>query len=64
MSTQEMKLIHVRRLYRQVGVSLERGRRVLRDLERNGAISPEVLPSGREYVSPDEAEVFHKAVQR
>ena len=62
MSTHEMKLIHVRRLYGVVGISLDRGRRVLRDLEREGVISPEVIPSGREYISPKEAEQFSKAV--
>ena len=63
MSTHKMKLIHVRRLYKAVGLSLDRGRRVLRDLEREGVIAPEVVASGREYISPQEAEQFEKAVR-
>ena len=63
MSIFDRKLIHVRRLYRAEAVSLERGKRVLRDLERRGLVSPEVIPSGREFVSPHEAEIFHQAVQ-
>ena len=62
MSTQDLKVIHVRRLYSVVNVSLDRGRRVLRDLEREGLIAPEVTSTGREYISPREAEYFYKAV--
>ena len=63
MSIFDRKLIHVRRLYISEGVSLDRGRRVLRDLERRGAIDPEVVPSGREFISANEAETFHKAIE-
>lgn len=62
MSTDELKVIHVRRLYNVVNISLDRGRRVLRDLERKGVIAPEVTPTGREYISPTEAAHFHKAL--
>lgn len=62
MSIHEMKIIHVRRLYHVENVSLERGKRVLRDLERKGLIAPQVTPTAREYISPTEAETFHKAL--
>lgn len=62
MSIQNMKIIHVRTLYKAVGLTLDRGRRVLRDLERKGEIEPEVTETGREYISPNEAERLHKAV--
>lgn len=62
MSISEMKVIHVRRLYSLANVSLDRGRRALRDLERTGQVMPEVTPTGREYISPVEAELLHKAL--
>ena len=62
MSTSDMKIIHVRRLYHVESVSLERGKRVLRDLERKGVIRPLVTPNKREYITPDEAELLHQAL--
>ncbi len=62
MSINEMKVIHVRRLYCVANVSLDRGRRALRDLERKGQVTPEVTPTGREYITPAEAEVLHQAL--
>ena len=40
------------------------GKRVLRGLEARGDITPEMTPSGREYLSPAEAERFSDAVSR
>ena len=62
MSTHDMKIIHVRRLYHVENVSLERGKRVLRDLERKGLVKPQVTPTAREYISPREAETLHEAL--
>lgn len=63
MSTFDQKLIHTRRLFREEQVSLEKGKRVMRDLERKGLVDPQITPSGWEFVSPNEALVFHEAVQ-
>lgn len=62
MSIHDMKIIHVRRLYHVENISLERGKRVLRDLERKGVVRPLVTPTKREYITPAEAELLHQAL--
>lgn len=58
----QKKLIHDRRLFVLEGVSREMGRRVLRELEQRGVVAPERSPSGRRYLSAEEAERFHEAL--
>lgn len=64
MSIFDQKLIHVPRLFRKEDVSREKGIRAIRELQARGEIKPDVSPSGREYVSPTEADVFHRFLRR
>lgn len=63
MSIFDQKLIHIPRLFRKEDVSREKGMRAIRELEAHGRIRPEISPSRREYVSPVEAEIFHRFVR-
>ena len=64
MSIRDEKLIHDRRLYAKLSLSYQMGKRVLRGLEALGEVSPEMTPSGREYLSPTEAERFLREISR
>ena len=64
MSIRDEKLIHDRRLYSKLSLSYQMGKRGLRELEARGDVTPEMTPSGREYLSPAEAERFSCAVSR
>ena len=64
MSIFDQKLIHVPHLFRKEDVSREKGMRAIRELEARGEIKPAITPSGREYVSPCEADVFHRFLRR
>ena len=64
MSVFDSKTIHTGRLFTVERVSAQMGQRVFRELEECGDIEPEVTPSGRKFVSPNEAVVFHEALRR
>lgn len=64
MSFFDSKVIHTGRLFSVERVSPQMGKRVFRELEDCGEIEPEVTPSGRKFVSPIEAAVFHEALLR
>lgn len=64
MSIRDEKLIHDRKLYAKLSLSYQMGKRVLRGLEASGDVTPEMTPSGREFLSPVEAERFSRAVSR
>ena len=64
MSVFDSKVIHTGRLFAVESVSPQMGKRVFHELEERGEIEPEVTPSGRKFVSPNEAVVFHEALRR
>lgn len=64
MTVLDKKLVNTRWLYSTEACSREMGERVLTELEASGQIQPEITPSGRKYLSPREAEVFHEALRR
>ena len=64
MSIFDQKLIHLPRLFRREDVSREKGMRAIRELEARGKIKPDITPTGREYVSPHEADAFHRFLRR
>ena len=64
MSIYEEKLIHDRRLFAKLSCSYEMGKRVLGNMKERGEISPETTPSGRDYLSPAEAMLFSRDIQR
>ena len=64
MSLFDQKVIHTGRLFAVEQCSREMGARILRELTQRGEITPEVTPSGRAFVSANEAVVFHEALRR
>lgn len=62
MAIYNKKLLHDSRLYALEGVSMELGRRVMRELAQRGSVVPEHSASGRVSVSMSEAERFHNAL--
>ncbi len=60
MSIYDRKNIHTGRLFAVESVSTQMGKRVLGELEASGKIEPEVTPSGRKYISANEAAIFHE----
>ncbi len=50
-------------LYRTEGISDTTGKRLAAELERRGEINPEVTPTHRTLISPNDAVIIHRALR-
>ncbi len=64
MDISDVKIVQDTTLFGAYGVSVKCGRKVVKDLESEGLVSPLLTPTGRRILSPREAETVMNSFSR
>ena len=64
MDLYDVKIVQDTTLFGAYGVSVKCGRKVVKDLESEGLVSPLLTPTGRRILSPREAEAVMNSFSR